>query len=64
MTKLQITRHNHVKGWSLKSENRAAIRDRDKMIHRWHEFYTKLFSRYRDKFKYFGEVDTIPSATI
>ena len=42
MKKLKNTNERNIKNWSIKSKSGEVITDRDKVILRWHEFYSTL----------------------
>ena len=43
MKKLKNTNERNIKNWSIKSKSGEGITHRDKVILRWHEFYSKLY---------------------
>ena len=50
MKKLKITNERNIKNWSIKSKSAEVITDRDKVILRWREFYSKLYCSNRQVF--------------
>ena len=63
MKKLKNTNERNIKNWSIQSKSGEFITDRDKVILRWHEFYSKLYHWDRQVFTSYEESTPMLSIT-
>ena len=63
MKKLKNTNERNLKNWSSKSKSGEVITDRDKVILRWHQFYSKLYHCNRQVFTSYEESTPTLSTT-
>ena len=63
MKKLKNTNERNIKSWSIKSKSGEVITERDKLILRWHEFYSKLYHCDRQVLTSYEESTPILSTT-
>ena len=61
--KLKNTNERNIKNWSIKSKSGEVITDRDKVILRWHEFYSTLYYSNRQVFTSYKESSPILPTT-
>ena len=63
MKKLKNTNERNIKNWSIKSKSGEVITDRDKVILRWHEFYSTLYYSNSQVFTSYKESSPILPTT-